>query len=294
MKNNVLILTCLILSLSCIQDTANKTLTYKNIIILSDLSSRINSKRFPHKDYIKIHDIIEYFKNECVRPGKKLGDKSAITFSTFSDRPAINIDLDNFKNITDKQSFINSTYKFKKSGLKERLIDFEDTVHTIYKRISNPGLDLISILMEKIENENIVKQNKNIVIGGDTTFLNYENHIYIFTDGYLEYNSSKTSNNKQFYFGKTEINNIRKYCVENKINITTALKKGKNLGLPAYRSSKNQYIYLHILESHERDKDTKFLQYENIKGLRDNEILEAVWRKWAKESGFKNLEWEKY
>ena len=32
------------------------------------------------------------------------------------------------------------------------LLDFEDTVHGLYDRISNPGLDLISILIEKIEN----------------------------------------------------------------------------------------------------------------------------------------------
>jgi hypothetical protein len=51
---------------------------------------------------------------------------------------------------------------------------------------------------------------------------------------------------------------------------------------------------LHIYETHERDKDDKMLNYKNEQGLRDNEILEAVWRKWALESGFKSLEWKKY
>ena len=78
------------------------------------------------------------------------------------------------------------------------------------------------------------------------------------------------------------------------MDIITALNKDKSLGLPISKSNKNQFINLHILETHERDKDTKFLTYSHPRGLRDNEILEAVWRKWAKESGFKNVEWKKY
>jgi hypothetical protein len=38
----------------------------------------------------------------------------------------------------------------------------------------------------------------------------------------------------------------------------------------------------------------KFMTYKFPKGLRDNEILEGVWQKWAKESGFKTFEWKKY
>jgi hypothetical protein len=87
---------------------------------------------------------------------------------------------------------------------------------------------------------------------------------------------------------------LRKYCVNNNVNIGNALGKDKSLGLPAYISGENKYLNLHILETHERDKDVKFQTYKHTKGLRDNEILEAVWRKWAKESGFKSFKWEKY
>jgi hypothetical protein len=48
------------------------------------------------------------------------------------------------------------------------------------------------------------------------------------------------------------------------------------------------------METHERDKDDIEQRYKNPIGMRDNEILEAVWRKWAKESGFKNIKWKKY
>jgi hypothetical protein len=66
------------------------------------------------------------------------------------------------------------------------------------------------------------------------------------------------------------------------------------LCLPPSESRNNKYLNLHILETHERDFDTRNQAYKHPKGLRDNEILETVWRKWAIESGFKSFEWKKY
>jgi len=275
-------------------ETQNKLFTYQNVVILSDMSSRIRNSRFPQKDNREIHKIVEYFKSECVKPGEKIGDKSSITFSSFSEKNAISIDLDRFKDLGDKQSFINSTNKFENSGLVSELVTFEDTVKSLYKRISNSGLDLISILVEKIDNENIVKLCTVITDGIDTTFVNYENHIYIFTDGYLEYALSEKRQNSQFYYGNEEIERVRKYCIDNNIDVTTALQKDKSLCLPVIDNIKNRFLNLHILETHERDKDIKFQTYKYKKGLRDNEILEAVWRKWAEDSGFKSFEWKKY
>lgn len=291
MSRVLIIFSAVVLFSSCMPETESKHLTYKNIVILSDLSSRIRNTRFPQKDNNEIHKIVQYFKSECVKPGEKIGDKSSITFSAFSEKIAISIDLEKVKDLGDKQSFINSTNKYTNSGLANELLVFEDTVKSLYNRIANPGLDLISILIEKIENEKIVKQSKVIIDGIDTTFINYENHIYVFTDGYLEYVKQQ---NSQFYFGAAQIEAVRKYCVNNLVDITTALQIDKSLSLPVFKTNKNLYLNLHIYETHERDKDIKFLTYRYNKGLRDNEILEAVWRKWATESGFKSFEWKKY
>jgi hypothetical protein len=146
--------------------------------------------------------------------------------------------------------------------------------------------------IDKIESKPIIKKNTFLTNGIDTTFIKFDNHIYIFTDGYLEYKGK--SLNKQFYFGNPEIERIRKYCRVNNVDIETALKSNISLCLPSVKNNINQLINLHILETHERDKDTKLQKYNNPKGLRDNEILEAVWRKFAKESRFKSFEWKKY
>lgn len=290
MKNILIACSAIVLLSSCGSVPQSKHLTYQNIVILSDFSSRINNK--PSKDTLVIHKILQYFKNECVKPGKKIGDKSSICFSAFSGKTIASIDIEKIKNSNDKQQFINSTGRFKNSGLEYQINEFERKVKVSYANIRNNGLDLISILIEKIDNEPIVKRDTFLTNGIDTTFVNYENHIYIFTDGYLEY-LNKSINN-QFYFGSSEIDKIRQYCKANNVDIPTALKTNHSLCLPPTINKKNQFVNLHILETHERDKNDKLQTYKNPIGQRDNEILEAVWHKWATESGFKSFEWRKY
>jgi hypothetical protein len=290
MQKTLIFSLLILLFLSCGVEPQNKNLTYQNIIILSDMSSRIKNK--PLKDLAEIKKIVDYFKNECVKPGKKIGDKSSISFSTFSDKMPISIDIEKIKNLGEKQRFINSTGEYENSGLIEKIKNFEQEVTSTYANTSNKGLDLISILAEEIENKSIIKENKYLTDGIDTTFINYENHIYIFTDGYLEYVNKKS--NSQYYFGNVEIEKIRKICKENNIDISEALESNSFLKLPAVSIRQNKFINLHILETHERDKNEILQTYKHQKGLRDNEILKVVWRKWSEESGFKSFEWNKY
>lgn len=274
----------------CGPESQNKHLTYQNIVILSDMSSRIDNK--PNKDIAEINRIVSYFKNECVKPGEKIGDKSSICFSSFSDKMIASVDIDKIKNLGEKQKFINSTGEYKNKGLTEEIRNFGQKVNTAYADIRNQGLDLVSILEEKIQNDGIVKKDTYLTDSVDTTFVKYDNHLYVFTDGYLEY-LNKDGNN-QFYFGTSEIEKARTYCRKNSTNIKRALELDSSLGLQFLKAENNKFINLHIYETHERDKNDKFLNYSHIQGLRDNEILEAVWRKWALDSGFKSFEWKKY
>jgi hypothetical protein len=290
MKSTIIVCFIIILFSGCMPEPQNKKLTYQNIVILSDLSSRLDNKK--PKDSEEIHEIVMYFKDECVKPGEKIGDKSSIQFSTFSGKVIAIIDNEKIKNLSEKQKFINSSGEYKNNGLKYQISDFEKKVNHAYKNIRNKGLDLISGLMEKIDNDPIIKKDTFLIDGIDTTFVHFDNHIYIFTDGYLEY-LNKNANN-QFYYGSSEIEKVRKYIKENKVDIATALEKNPSFCLTPIKNKKNQRIYLHIMETHERDKDDIEQRYKNPIGMRDNEILEAVWRKWAKESGFKNIKWKKY
>lgn len=285
------ILTVIILLVtSCGPVAQNTNVTYQNLVILSDMSSRLDNKA--SKDIIEIHKLVEFFKNECVKPGKKLGDKSSISFSKFSGITLASIDISKLETLAEKQQFVNSTGNYQDGGLKKQIEYFEQKVKEAYNDKRNQGLDLISILSEKINTEAIIKTNENLVNDLDTTFINYENHIYIFTDGYLEYLNKDINN--QFYFGISEIDKIRQYAKKEAMDISKVLEAKNTFGLPPVKNSKNQHINLHILETHERDKNESLQTYRYPKGLRDNEILEAVWKKWALESGFNSFEWKKY
>ena len=280
----------LILFASCISKPQNKYLTYQNIVILSDMSSRLDNR--PQKDIDEILKIVNFFKTECVKPGEKIGDKSCISFSAFSEKTAAIIDINKIKNIGEKQRFINSTGEYQKCGLDQQINNFNSIVKNIYAKKRNEGLDLISLLIEKISNEQIIKERTYLTDGIDTTFLEYENHIYIFTDGYLEYRDK--SINGQYYFGLSEIAKVRQYCQDNKVTVLKAIDENPSLGIPSYNNKINKHIKLHISETHERDKNLTSQTYNHPTGQRDNEILEVVWRKWASESGFKDLTWAKY
>jgi uncharacterized protein YcfL len=290
MKKALIICLTIFLFASCGSESQNKYLKYQNIIIFSDMSSRIDNK--PPKDIEEIHKIVQFFKNECVKPGKKIADKSSISFSPFSDKIIATIDIDKIKNLGEKQRFINSTGEYKNNGFKHKIDDFEQKIKIAYALTRNNGLDLISILIEKIKNNPIVKKDTYLTDGIDTTYLKYDNHVYVFTDGYLEYINK--NGNTQFYFGKSEINKVRQFCKSNNVDIKKALEMNRSICLPVININKNKYINLHVLETHERDKNDKLQTYDYPMGQRDNEILEAVWRKWAKESGFKSFDWKKY
>lgn len=290
MQNSLRVFLVLFFFVSTFSEAQNKKLTYKNIVILSDMSSRLDFR--PQKDLKEIFGIVNYFKNECVKPGKKIGDKSSISFSLFSDNIVATIDISKYKNLSQKQRFINSTREFKNCGLNQQIINFNNTVKKVYGSKRNEGLDLISLLIDKIDNKSIIKSDTYYSDGVNNCQIKYENHIYIFTDGYLEYRNK--NENSQFYFGNKEIQKVRQYCLDNKIDVVKAIKSNKSLCLPAYKNNLNSHIILHIMETHERDKNFKLQTYKYPLGLRDNEILEAVWRKWAKESGFLKIEWDKY
>jgi len=290
MKNFFAFFLVLLLNISCGPEPQQKYLKYQNIIILSDMSTRLDNRQ--QKDIPEIEKLVDYFRSECVKPGEKIGDRSCILFSTFSDRVAAAIDISQIQSLGDKQSFINNTGKYKNSGLDKQLKDFKNTLKDVYKSKRDNGLDLISVLVEKIQNQSLIKKDTLFSSGIDSTHISFENHIYIFTDGYLEYRNK--DQNSQFYYGSLEVDKVRQYCINNSINIAAALEKNKLLCLPVCRNSKNSLINLHIYETHERDKNVELQTYRHPIGQRDNEILEAVWRKWAIESGFASFEWKKY
>jgi hypothetical protein len=269
----------------------NKTLTYQNIIIMSDLSNRVKKRNI--RDTTIINGIIQKFKKEFVKPGEKIGDRSSLSFCMFNTPILASVDIGKIAKLGEKQQFVNSTGKFRNKGLDHELNKFYEAVTRTYETDSNPGLDLIGLMIDKIENDNIIKKDTFFTDGLDTTFVKFENHIYIFTDGYLETDKRPATITGTFYFSETEIDKIRSFAQCNNVTPEEALRMNEAFRLTKAPQKKNSIVRLHVLETNDRDYDVIKGKWKYTHGLNDNDILKAVWKRWAKDSNFKgDLNWK--
>lgn len=273
----------------CCAPETQQELTYENIMIYSDLSSRMNKNP---NDKSVISQILDYFVQECVKPGIKVNDRSSVGFSRInhyrSQCPSARIDIESIKNLTEKQKYVNSTSKDR--TLKEDIGKFKDQLDCNYLENDSGGLDILSLLYNEINSSKYIKNNTNIFNGKDTTVISYVNHIFIFTDGYLEY--SKESGNLELYFGYGEIEKLRQICLDENRSVREILSKCPNMRLKPLDSENNKKINLYIMETDDRGLNEETGTLKHTGELSDNNILRTVWELWAIESGFKSFTWK--
>ncbi len=264
-------------------------LEYNNLLIYSDLSSRMISGP---NDKMVIKQIVDYFVKDCVKPGVKVNDRSSIRFSRVnylgSNCSSPKIDIEQIDN-KDKPKFVNS--RSSDGGLSKAIKDFLSDVDCNYSERDKGGLDLLSLIYQEVNSGiNIKKPYNRISENGDTTTYNFINHIFIFTDGYLEY-SPNSSDEKEFYFGTAEIESVRKFCKENNVSVENAIKNNSKFKIRPLFSKNNKLVNLYVLETTDRGIDIEKGTVRNTGELSDNNILKTVWEIWAKESGFRSFKW---
>lgn len=265
-----------------------KSITYDNISIYSDLSNRLNHSP---NDSLIIEQIITYFIESCVKPGIKINDRSALSFSKLNSfnsqcTNAI-IDLNEFDDLVSKQKFVNNTSEY---NLDAAIAEFKSSVSCSYRNRDKRGLDVISLLAYEIENGNCFKESMIIPGEYDTTYFHFRNHIFLFTDGYLEF-VPKYGNN-DYYFGYREIRKLRSALKESGgSDIVQFLNDNPEYAIPAINNPNNRFIDLYILETYDRGINKKYGTIRNAGPFSDNNILKAVWEHWASKSEFKSITW---
>ena len=267
-----------------------KVIEYDNIMIYSDLSSRMYKNP---NDTMVINQILDFFVTECVRPGIKINDRSAISFSRINYRrskcPSYKIDIGQIKNLEEKQKFVNNNSN--KMNLNQAIEEFKNVVRCNYGERDIGGLDLISLIYEEIISGNYIKKPEYLISDSDTITLYYHNHLIIFTDGYLEF--STKSGSKEFYYGVPQIEALRKFCRTKKVSPEHAIRNNHQFKLRPLYSENNKLVNLYVLETDDRGFNSQKGTYQNTGELSDNNLLRLVWEIWAKESGFKHFEWRR-
>lgn len=262
---------------------------YDNIMIYSDLSDRMDKNP---SDTLVINQIVDFFVSGCVKPGIKVNDRSAISFSRAnhqrSNCPSTKIDIGQFKNLEEKQRFVNN--KNENSNLSKAILEFKSSVSCNYLERDYGGLDLLSLIYQEVNTGNHIKKPEYLISETDTTTLYFHNHLFIFTDGYLEYSTATGS--ADFYYGEPQIKALRKYCRANKLSPEEAIRNNPQFKIRPLGSENNKYISLYILETDDHGFNVQKGTLKNTGDLSDNNILRLVWKVWAKESGFKDFVWK--
>jgi hypothetical protein len=268
---------------------SSNVLEYDNILIYSDLSSRMNKSP---DDSMIIEQVVDYFIKDCVKPGIKVNDRSSLSYSRInyfnSNCPAGKVDIDEIKNLEEKQLFVNN--KSKQKNLNESIQDFKKAVQCSYGERDKGGLDILSLIYNEVNGGNHIKKPSLLLGESDTTQIKYDNQLFVFTDGYLEF--SKEDGNAAFYFGQSEIDRVRKFCMINKVSPEDALKNNPSWKLRPLKCENNKLVNLYVLETSDRGLNAQKGTLKYTGDLSDNNILKTAWELWAAESGFKHFIWK--
>lgn len=266
-----------------------KTLNYNNITIYSDLSNRLSKSP---NDRVVINQLKDYFVKECVKPGQKVNDCSSLAYSRMnsynSNCSSFTIDIETVGNVTEKAKFVNN----KGSGitLNKALSSLDSVVDCSYKETDSIGLDILSLLYNEINDGRPIKQNRSVFNGSDSTLFQFNNHVFIFTDGYLEF--SRSHGNLNLYFGRPEIDRVRALCQQKKQTPLQVLSSCPNLRLMPLQSENNKLVNLYVMETDDRGLNVQTGTLRYTGELSDNHILKTVWELWAAESGFRQFSWK--
>lgn len=185
----------------------------------------------------------------------------------------------------EKQKYVNNTSKGK--TLDKDLENFRAQVDCTYEERDDGGLDILSLLYNEIRDGNHIKFDKALM---DCTNLKFHNHLFIFTDGYLEYN--KNHSNLDFYFGIEEINSVRQIAEQENKQVRDILIRCPTLRLKPLEHENNKHINLFVMETADRGHNAQTGTINYSGDLSDNNILKAVWELWAIESRFRSFTWK--
>lgn len=263
---------------------------YDNFVILSDLSNRI-TKNTPSDKYI-IQEFIHYFKTEAAHVGQqKTAGRDLLRFSRLNNSKKIScteglIDLGSFSSLAKRQKYVNGK-NTEGNSLADDIVMLQQGINCVYDSCSDPGINTLYMLKKRLTGGGLIRTNK--VDSKGKVKYSFTNHIILFTDGYIEFN---TKSGSEGYFGEKELKRLRRaYLESDEVDITAFLLKNPSFGLPIVkRPFVNDNAVLYVLETWDRKVD-RVKGNGKLNEISDNELLEAVWFLWAQSAGFSGFLW---
>ena len=287
MKNNKIKFSafCLILFTTLIMSQCSKCTTqhkkfvinHSNIIIFRDFSTRDSPRDTGELKTI----FMKHFYEGSVKPKIKINDESCIQYIELPDNEVkFKKDISTIKELKLKQYYIlNDLSNDLTKSLTEIHYNFSIKNMTNSKKY---GFDLISLMLFNLgHQESLKKDSKPIIaIDGDTLIKKYKNHIYVLSDGFLEFEKDNGPN--EYRLNEERIDLIRTEAEKAKLKPYTFLTQHPEFCLKPTDEFIDYDIDFHLIGIETREKNNG--HYIHKDGYRDYQIIAAVWKKWAEDS----------
>ncbi|CAI8357618.1 MAG: Uncharacterised protein [Bacteroidetes bacterium MED-G17] len=263
---------------------------YNNFVIFADLSNRIKYN-LPSDKFI-IGEFINYFNEEVAHVGqRRTAGRDLLRFSRLNNSEKTSckegfIDLGSISPLAKRQKYVNGK-NVEGNSLKDDLVLLQHGVDCVYDSHNDSGINSLYMLKRRLTSGGLLRSN-TIDIKGNIKFA-FKNHIVLFTDGYIEFN---TKSGDEGYFGGTELKRLRRaYLNSEEEDIKVFLRNNPSYGLPLMKKPFIQDdAVLYILETWDRTADRN-KGNGKLNDIGDNELLEAVWYLWAESAGFSGFLW---
>ncbi|WES99700.1 hypothetical protein P2W68_08740 [Chryseobacterium arthrosphaerae] len=262
-----------------------------NVLIVPDLSNRINSEIHPKplNDTILINNIADNIENLLKIKNRQMNQldtyrldfiNRGILNQNIADIQKLEINFRRFGNDLQKSSF------YKREQLRSDIVQFKKNLSKIYSYSlqNSSGSDVWNYFNQTAGHSIIDEPDTKMAVGNnDTIIKGTRNVIVLLTDGYIE----SVNNTSGFTLGQQSIKKIR----------DSYLKSGST-NLEKFIVSKPEY---HIKKTSEPLKKTSVLILEMVDRSLDKngastvqptdfEIMKILWTQWLKASGASKTE----
>jgi hypothetical protein len=306
MRNIILLLTAFIVIQGCGKANKDKPtehmekpkeVEHLNLIILSDLSNRINSELYPRQldDIQIIEAITEVFPDYIRMGGRLINQKDRLRLRlinkqevpNFYDYEAdLSVDLGGFQTQGERVDYLNG--KADKT-LTTDLNDFQNASAKIYEKAyeNTSGADIWTFFNQSFDETYLMLTNP---MRNDHIQDKARTVIILLTDGYLEagnYGKNFCEGNSCYYLSPSRIKDFRSTLKKGKgLNINDIIEQ-ENFRIKAVNNKTLKEVEVLTLEFYDRSKSAS--GSASIYPT-DFHITKALWQDWMTNSGVKRTE----
>jgi hypothetical protein len=276
---------------------ATKVVEHLNLIILSDLSNRINDDLYPRQltDIQIIEAIAGVFPDYIKTGGRLINQKDRMRLRLINKQEIPNfydyendlsIDLGEFERQVDRIEYLNGKAE---QTLSLDIKGFQEASAEIYNKAyeKTSGSDIWTFFSQSFDetylqltnpmhNENVQDKARTVII--------------VLTDGYLEagnYGDKFCEGNSCYYLSPSRINSFRKKLQENQNLEIEGLIAQENFRIKPVKNKHLSEVEILALEFYDRSKsgNGSASVYPT-----DYQITKALWNDWMENSGVKRSE----